>query len=158
MSKNIFDKQAELKPSAMTTVAERRFADAEALINTGKNAHANGAAYLAGFVIEILLKAQLVRKFPAIARKHASGVTVTERKVWGLIWRQHDLEAMLSNLAQLEAALKARGRRDGQDYLENLKKICATWTIHARYSSRTISMSEAKQIMKLVDSVKELLK
>jgi hypothetical protein len=57
----VFDKQAALKPSAMATVAERRFGDAQALVNTGDNARANGAAYLAGFVVEILLKAQLVR-------------------------------------------------------------------------------------------------
>lgn len=158
MAKGVFAKQALLKPSAMATVAERRFADAEALAATGDNARANGAAYLAGFVIEILLKAQLVKKYPAIARKRQHEVANEEREVWALIWRQHDLEAMLSNLTQLEDALKKVGERDGRDHLRDLKKLCETWTIHARYSPYTMLMEEATRIVEMVRSLKELLK
>lgn len=74
----IFERQIKLKPSALVTVAERRFDDAEALCRTGENARANGAAYLAGFVIEILLKARLVKEFEAIARKRQHEVTDAE--------------------------------------------------------------------------------
>ncbi len=158
MSGGIFAKQERLKPSAMATVAERRFADAQALVSTGDNARANGAAYLAGFAIEILLKARLVAKYPATARKRFRELADDEREIWSLIWRQHDLEAMLANLSQLESALKARGERDGRDHLADLRKLCATWTIHARYSTRTMSMTEAQRIVELVRSLKELLK
>lgn len=68
MTAKIFDKRSELKPPAMRTVAERRFADAQALINTKMNARANGAIYLAGFVIEILLKTQLDDKYASSRR------------------------------------------------------------------------------------------
>ena len=101
---SIFDKQATLKPSAMATVAERRFDDAQALCNTGENARANGAAYLAGFVIEILLKARLVAKYPPIANKRPHDVTDAERGMWNLIWRRHDLEGMLEALKEFEVA------------------------------------------------------
>lgn len=83
---DIFGRQSTPKPSAMVIVAQRRFDDAEALCRTGENARANGAAYLAGFVIEILLKARLVRKFEAIAIKRPHDVLESEREIWGLIW------------------------------------------------------------------------
>lgn len=142
----------------MATVAERRFADAEALSETNENARANGVAYLVGFVVEILLKAHLVAKFPSIARKRQHEVTDAERDVWRLIWRQHDLEAMLEKMSELEAALKTRGERDSRDYLADLKKVCATWTIYSRYSPRTIPMAEAREWLERVRSLKELLK
>lgn len=69
MKTSIFDKQSTAKPSAMRTVAERRYGDAEALRKTGENERANGVAYLSGFVIEILLKALLIEGHPSIARR-----------------------------------------------------------------------------------------
>jgi hypothetical protein len=158
MASRIFEKQDVLRPSAMATVAQRRFDDAEALRVTGKNAHANGTAYLVGFVIEILLKAQLVRKFQAIARKRLHQVAESEREIWRLIWQRHDLAAMLEHMNELEAALLKRGEIDGRDYLVELREICATWTIQARYSSRTMQMNEASKMLENVRVLKELLK
>ena len=155
---SIFEKQATLKPSAMATVAERRFDDAQALCDTGENARANGAAYLAGFVVEILLKARLVAKYPATADKRAHEVTDAERGIWNLIWRRHDLEGMLGALKEIEVALKGRGVRDGTDYAAELKKVCAEWSVYARYSPRTMSMNDAKAILERVRKLKELLK
>jgi hypothetical protein len=158
MAQSIFARQAVLKPSAMKTVAERRFDDAAALRDTGVNARANGVAYLAGFVIEILLKAKLVEKFPHIAGKPQHRLSDDEREVWFLIWKRHDLEDMLSHMAELEASLKKKGQRDNYDYHGQLKKLCATWTIQARYSSRTMLMGEAAEILARVRTLKELLK
>jgi hypothetical protein len=154
----IFKKQSQLRPSAMATVAQRRFDDAESLRNTGQNARANGVAYLAGFVIEILLKARLVQKFPAIASRREHQLRDDERGVWSLIWRQHNLEKMLSQMPELEAALKKQGERAGRDYVAELKKLCATWTIQARYSPRTILMDEAGDFLDRVRELKEKLK
>jgi hypothetical protein len=143
----------------MAAVADRRFDDAIALIETGRNARANGAAYLAGFVIEILLKARLVTRFPTIAAMpphHA--MSARERSIWRLIWREHDLEKMLESMPELEASLRKRGERDGRDYLVTLRGICATWSVFARYSSHTITVAEAKGLLDRVRAVKELLK
>lgn len=146
----------------MATVADRRSEDAVALCATGENARANGAAYLAGFVIEILLKARLVEKYPEIARKRQHEIDFdrgsNEREIWLLIWKQHDLEAMLSNLDDLEAALKKRGERDGNRYLQDLKTVCATWTIQARYSTHMISHRDAQELIERVRLLKENLK
>jgi hypothetical protein len=158
MAAGIFEKQGILKPSAMRTVAERRFQDAEALRRTGQNARANGTAYLAGFVIEILLKALLVEKFPTIARTPQHALKDDQREVWLLIWKRHDLEDMLTQMTQLEAGLKKKGERDGYDYVGQLRKLCATWTIQARYSPRTMLMNEASELLERVRMLKELLK
>jgi hypothetical protein len=157
----IFSRQTNLRPSTMAAVAERRFGDAEALEKTGENARANGVAYLAGFVIEILLKANLlkIRRYEEIARKRPHQIgTDQEREIWGLIWRQHDLESLLNRLPELEAALEKKGEEDGHRYLDDLKFLCATWTIQARYSSRTMQMKEATNLLERVRSLKELLK
>jgi hypothetical protein len=158
VASEIFKKEPAFKPSTMAAVAERRFDDAQALCDTGENARANGAAYLAGFVIEILLKSRLVAKFSTIAKKRPHELSDDEREVWGLIWRRHDLEGMLTALKELEVALKTRGERDGIDYAAELKKVCAEWTVYARYSPRTMSMADAKEILVRVRRLKELLK
>ena len=161
MASTIFDKQGVLRPSAMKTVAERRFGDAESLRKTNVNERANGVAYLVGFVVEILLKAKLVEKFSETTRKRQHEVAALpdlEREVWSLVWRRHDLEGMLSHLSELEAGLKKKSERGGYDYLGVLKSLCATWTIQARYSSLTMRMDEAAELLERVRSLKELLK
>jgi hypothetical protein len=158
MPEGIFGKQCLLKSSTMAIVAERRFEDAKALCDLGQNARANGAAYLVGFVIEILLKARLVDKHPAIARKRPHEVIETERPAWRLIWQNHDLEGMLEALPELAASLKVRGARANLDYLGELKKVCATWTIFARYSPQTIQIDQARDLLERVRLLKELLK
>ncbi|HEY8746622.1 MAG TPA: hypothetical protein VIM11_01520 [Tepidisphaeraceae bacterium] len=158
MARNIFEKVSLLKPSAMATVAERRFDDAETLSQTGENARANGVAYLAGFVVEILLKARLVDKYPTIARKRQHEVLEHEHEIWRLIWRQHDLALMLDRMRELQAALRTRGERDGNNYLSELTKVCARWTIHARYSPHAMQMDEARQWLERVRLLKDVLK
>lgn len=61
----IFKPLTDLRPSQLIAVADRRFDDAVALSETGDNARANGVQYLAGLVIEISLKAELVRQHPS---------------------------------------------------------------------------------------------
>ena len=142
----------------MAGVAQRRFDDAEALCNTNDNARANGAAYLLGFVLEILLKARLVAKYPTTARKRQHEVLTDEQGIWILIWRQHDLAAMLDQLPEIEAALAKRYERDPVNHREALKMLCATWTIQARYSPHQISNAEAREMLEHVRPLKELLR
>ena len=158
MGRSIFEKSAQLKPGALAIVAERRFGDAEALADTKENVRANGVAYLSGFVIEILLKMQLLKKFPHIARKQPEKLTEDERHIWRLIWRQHDLEAMLKQLPHVETSLERRGRYEGKNYVKELKTVCQNWTIHARYSPRMMLMRDAQQWLERVRVLKEMLK
>jgi hypothetical protein len=158
MAGDIFEKQGALRPSQLAAVADRRFGDAQALCDTGQNARANGAQYLAGIVLDILLKAQLMREHEVIARKRASNVSEADRPVWSLIWRSHDMEEMLGRLPQLTAAIRKRGERDGKDYFGWLHGICCTWTVYARYSSLTTTIQEAQEMLNRVRELKELLK
>jgi hypothetical protein len=141
----------------MVAVADRRFDDARALCATRENARANGAVYLAGFVIEILLKAQLVRKYDVVAKKRSHEVPEAEREIWDLIWRRHDMDGMLLKLRDLEASLQKRGERDGVNYLDDLKS-CAQWSIFARYSTKTISMADADAFLDRVRRLRQVLR
>lgn len=141
----------------MRAVAEQRFGDAQALRKTGENERANGALYLGGFVIEILLKMQLVQAFPSTTRAAASGLQRPHR-FQQLVWSSHDLAALLDELPQLEAALRSKGRQDGCDYVTQLKSICQIWTIQARYSSHKIGMKQASDFLDRVANLKEVLK
>jgi len=156
---DIYSKQPDLTPSQMRTVAERRFDDAQALCATGENARANGAQYLCGIVIDILLKAQLVQRYPSVARKRPHEAMPTQdRELWSLIYRSHDLEEMLERLRDVSTAVAKRGERAGCPYLAWLKGICGTWTVFARYSTRSATVDEAKQMLERVRELKELLK
>lgn len=157
----IFDKPADLKPAAMRTVAERRFDDARALCDTRVNARANGAQYLGGLVVEILLKALLVERHPQTARKRGhelARLSEHDRTIWRLIWRSHELSDILDHLPHVEAALRKLEERHGHPYVAHLKNICATWSIYARYSSLASNMTEAEEMLERVGRLKEVLR
>jgi hypothetical protein len=147
-----------LKPSQLATVAERRFGDASALCATGDNERANGALYLCGFVIEILLKARLLAAFEQTARRRKHDVPDSERDVWNLIWRSHDLQEMLRRLPHLQAALRKAGERRGKRLDVYLKEVCAVWGIELRYSPQTTTLAEAREVLERVRALKEVLK
>src|SRR4051794_9010737 len=98
---SIFDRQ-RLKPSQLRTVANRRYADARYLADSGKNKHANGAMYVGGFVVECLLKAKLIEKYPWLERHiDAAKLSITEREIFYLCYRSHDLERIIELLPEL---------------------------------------------------------
>ncbi len=148
-----------MQKNQLIQVAERRYRDALALTQTGKNERAMGAKYLGGFVIEILLKANLVERFPEASRKtlHADA-TRAERAVWTLVWRLHALGAMIDNLPELEAALLVRGDRDGRRYVEDLKAIATAWHVQLRYSTESSTIRQATDFLEKVRILKEVLK
>ena len=61
-----FVRNAALRPSQLYAVADRRFGDAQALAATDDNARADGTQDLAGLVIDISLKAQLLSRHPTV--------------------------------------------------------------------------------------------
>ena len=152
-------KHQEVRPTQLIAVADRRFDDAAALCDTRENARASGAQYLAGLVLDILLKAQLMRVFPVTARKRSHEVSASERHVWNLIWRSHDLTAMLGQLPDLLAAIDKNGERAGKPYSEWLRALCADeWSILLRYSTQTTTIADADDMLDRVRQLKELLK
>jgi len=155
-SSNIFAKQ-RLTAGQLRAVAERRFDDAVALCDTGQNARANGAQYLSGIVIEILLKGQLLKLYPHAAGQ-ASGKVADDRIIWTLIWRSHDLADILDRLPLLRIAVNGKGSEAMKPYLEWLMGICNRGTIHARYSPATSTIADAREMISRVRILKERLK
>ena len=154
---SIFDRQS-LTPSQLRTVARRRFDDAWALCDTGKNAHANGAQYLGGFVVEMLLKAQLIQRYPAVAKRRPhEPMAPAERGVWNLIHRSHDLTEMLYKLPEVQAHVEKQSLRDGRPYRRILNDLCQRWTIYARYSTLSTTVAEARHFLEEVRELKEVL-
>jgi hypothetical protein len=150
---SIFDK-VKLRPAQLRTVADRRFADALYLRNSNRNERANGVMYLAGFVIECLLKAQLVEKYTWLQSTRSSErLSTNDRHLWSLCYRSHDLDEILSHLPELARILI----RPNRDLSVSLRSICAAWTIHARYSPYSATMSQAAKFLAEVQEIKKCL-
>src|SRR5436309_292518 len=103
-SPDIFSK-LRLTPGQLRAVSERRFGDARCLLASKKPERANGAIYMAGFVIECLLKAILLERHPNLQKPlDPAKLSVSDREVFGLLYR-HELDEMLAFLPELEKKL-----------------------------------------------------
>jgi hypothetical protein len=109
-------------------------------------------------VVEILLKGQLMQRYPVEANGSPAGMDESGRVIWSLIWRSHELDEMLDRLPQVRAGVKKQGERAGRPYLDWLLGLCSSWTIYARYSSLTSNMTDAGDMVDRVRHLKELLK
>jgi len=157
---NIFDKM-QLSPTQLRTVAERRFDDAECLRQKRQNARANGAMYLAGFVIECLLKAKLLEKYSWLQHARKTGTRPkAEQRLYDLCYRMHDLAAILDQLPEVRQNLMNLNSFRYQKGLlySMLASVVSRWTIFARYSTQTTTMGEADEFIRKIKEVKEWLK
>lgn len=148
-----------LKPNQLRMIADRRLGDAECFESTGNNARANGAMYLGGFVIECLLKARLLRKNAWLQTSPSSqGLTAEQRRLWMLCFRLHDLEELLAHLPELILHLEtARERGYHRRMIRQLKEVCASWTVLARYSPYSAAMTEATSLLSTVRKLRPWL-
>jgi hypothetical protein len=150
--------KVRLRPTQFRTVADRRFDDANTLRQTGKNARANGAIYLGGFVVECLLKAKLLEKFAWLQNAgSAEGRPKDDRYLWSLCYRLHDLDAILGKLPEIEQRLSSMEQRGSTRVLQSLKSICATWTIFARYSPYSADIDDAQAFLDQIEEFKPWL-
>ena len=155
---SIFEKQRSFTAAQLRTVAQRRFRDAEALAATKDNERANGAMYMGGFVIEILLKAMLVSSFPSSGTDRVTRpLSNEENNIRGLVWGSHNLDQLAGAIPQFEAALDAKGGRAGLPYLNYFRSISAVWTVYARYSPFSTTVTEAQEMIEKVRNLKEVL-
>jgi hypothetical protein len=146
----IFQK-IRLRPTQLRTVADRRFDDANTLRKTGQNARANGAMYLGGFVIECLLKAKLLERFSWLESAGSPmGRSKDDQYLWSLCYRSHDLEEILAKLPEIQDRLK----RESDRLLYSLKRLCAQWTIYARYSPYNADIDDAREFLDQIEELK----
>jgi hypothetical protein len=151
-------KKIRMRPTQLRTVAERRFDDADALRQTGRNARANGAIYLGGFVIECLLKAKLLERFAWLqSAASPDGRSKKEQHLWSLCYRSHDLDEILARLPEIEVRLSSREQRGSTRLAQSLKKICAQWTIYARYSPYNADIDDARTFLDQIEELKPWL-
>jgi hypothetical protein len=153
----IFDKPP-ISVAAMRTVSERRYGDAVALRNTKSNERANGAMYMAGFVIECLLKSHLLIEHPWLLHRRQHQLTSDdERRIWSLCFRSHDLDEIYVNLPNLLQKLGNSYVWKGPGPLILLRQVSATWTIFARYSTKSANIAEASEFIDKVYELKRYL-
>ncbi|NOT01026.1 MAG: hypothetical protein HOP29_10400 [Phycisphaerales bacterium] len=137
-------------------MSDRRFDDAVALCKSGKNSRANGAMYLGGIALELLLKALLLEKHPWLQRPlFRRDKSRRESALIDLCYKYHDLESLLGELPELRARLldTAPTRWQREPLLQSIQRACSEWTIHIRYSTRQARIDDAESFL---DRVKEL--
>ena len=156
--RSIFAK-VKVRPDQLRVVADRRFEDADCLRRTRQNARASGAMYLGGYVIECLLKAKLLERYRWLQSVASpQDRPQAERELWSLCYRKHSLDELLAKLPEVQARLAAVEQRGKQKLLSALKEICARWTVFARYSPHSATISEAKQFLSQVKELKSWLR
>jgi hypothetical protein len=147
-----------LTPGQLRAVAERRFGDAKCLVDSGNSERANGAIYMAGFVIECLLKALLLERRPNLQRRvDPARLSAGDEKVLNLLYR-HDLDEMLVYLPEVERKLEGVRTKSRQPAWREFNSICAQWTIYARYSSRSAKIADARNYLETIGEAKKWLK
>jgi hypothetical protein len=153
---DIFEK-TRLEPNQLRTVADRRLEDAEYLENSARNKHANGAMYLGGFVVECLLKAELLDQYPWLSSSARLNQNWPKEKqrLWALCYRSHALDELFGSLPghRLQLIRKIGGPR----IMEHVKAVCI-WTIYARYSPKTATIRHAEDFLKRVREIRSCLK
>jgi hypothetical protein len=147
-----------LTPGQLRSVAERRFGDAQCLLDSRKQERANGAMYMAGFVIECLLKALLLERHPNLKRPvDPARLSGSDREVLGLLY-SHELDDMIGFLPELERKLSIISTKSGLNAWHQFRTICEEWTVYARYSPKSAKLDRAGEYLETVEEVKKWLK
>jgi len=147
-----------LTANQLRHVSERRFDDALCLFKSGDRARFNGAMYMAGFVVECLLKALLLDRHPNLQTKVDPGkLSASDRKIYGLLF-SHDLELMLDALPEIVAKLEDLKDSYGNSVWQRFIGICGEWTVFARYSTNVAESRTAEGFLDTIREVKKWLK
>ena len=150
--KSIFEGAGrEITTAQIFAVAQMRMDDAEYLLKSKNNGRLNASMYLAGFVIECILKGLLLKKYSYMGKRGLDNSW--DERLYSLIYRSHDLRAILDEMPELKLKLEAVDRVHQSRLLFQLQSICSKWRIQARYSPFLATRQEAKGF---VQDVKEL--
>ncbi len=138
-------------------VARLRYEDAKALLDTKNSDRASGTVYLAGFVIECLLKAELMREYPWLKSDNPdSAMSADRRALWELCFRSHDIADMLDRLPRVRERLQRWSERRGRVDVW-LLNISVTWKVEIRYSTKPIDPRYADKFVRQVKEIRQCL-
>jgi hypothetical protein len=113
--------------------------------------------YLAGFVVECLLKSELLRVYPwLVGLRSSDQLSEENRRIWSLCYRSHDLDEMVARLPDVRARVAERDQWGGS-VNASLQMICARWTVEARYSTAQTSIGEADRFLAMVEDIRKCL-
>ena len=150
--------KSRLKPGQLRSIAERRYADARCLLDSGKVERTNGAMYMAGFAIERLLKASLLERHLNLSSAvDPASLSPSDHTVYRLLY-SHDLDDMLGFLPEIEEKLLGVRIANGALAWDAFRTICEQWTVYARYATTTAKRSDAAEFLDTVGEVKKRLK
>ncbi len=154
---DIFAK-VRLTPGQLRAVAEKRFADAMCLLESGKAERANGAIYMGGFAIECLLKALMLERRPNLQSPvDPAKLSKRDLAVFSLLYR-HELDAMIAYVPELEKKLAGIRTPSGRSVWQEFQAICEQWTVFARYSPKNAKLDRAARYLETIKEVKKWLK
>jgi hypothetical protein len=75
---------------------------------------------------------------------------------WNLIFRYHDLEAIVAELP--ETVLRLQSISVGPPRLDTmLKSACSRWSIHVRYLAKRVDSWDAEQFLEQVEELRKWL-
>lgn len=152
-----FAVRTRMTPGQARAVAAWRYADARCLWRSGLIAHMNGAVYLGGLVLDCLLKARLLEKHPVLGSSLPDKLPAEQKRRWNLIYRSHDLEAMLSDLPDVVLRLQNSSVLSAPRLDMMLKSACSRWSIHVRYLPKRVDAAEAEEFLEQVEELKRWL-
>ncbi len=113
--------------------------------------------YLGGFVVECLLKARLLERHSWLSSSGSpERLTKEDRHLWNLCYRWHDLDGLLGVLPEVMAEMRLQ--RNGAVLVDHLRQVCGRWTVFARYSPRTATITEANRFIGQVQEIKAWLR
>ncbi len=153
---SVFDRP-NLAPADARRVAAWRWADAEYLARSPLPVHTNGAMYFAGLHIELLMKALLLEKHSWLSGLPGGG-SPTNRRLFDLVYRYHDLEGLLAELPEVFDRIERFSQRDPATLQRMLKQVCGEWTIHVRYAKTLAGPEEAAEFLARVKELAPCLK
>lgn len=153
----IYTSRPRLTPNQVRAVARLRLQDAACLHQTGLPRHATGIVYLCGLVVDCLLKAKLLDKYPVLRLADPSTLDPDQRRRWQLVYRSHDLDEMLESLPEITKKLaRAEGGSSSRLVLA-LKSVCVGWTIKARYNTQPLRSADVDQMFAAVKELRPWL-
>ncbi|HMN40663.1 MAG TPA: hypothetical protein PKE29_07430 [Phycisphaerales bacterium] len=152
-----FATRSNLTPGQARTVAAWRFDDARRLWQSGMAKHMNGAVYLGGLALDCLLKARLLEKHPALRSTLPENLAQRERARWNLVYRTHDLEAIVGELPDVTRRLQDASVFGAPRLDTMLKSACSRWSIHVRYLPKRVDAAEADEFLRQVEELRRWL-